>query len=88
MAASRLQRWAIILSSYDYDVKYQPSILHGNADGLSRLPLQKESLEQNDSVFVQVLKILMHIINTPCFIMYIFSYCISYQKVHWTVINT
>ena len=26
MAASRLQRWAIILSSYDYEVKYQPSM--------------------------------------------------------------
>ena len=49
MAASRLQRWAIILSSYDYDVKYQPSTLHGNADGLSRLPLQEEPLEQDDS---------------------------------------
>ena len=49
MAASRLQRWAIILSSYEYDVKYQPSTLHGNADGLSRLPLQEEPLEQDDS---------------------------------------
>ena len=49
MAASRLQRWAIILSSYDYEVKYQPSTLHGNADGLSRLPLQNEPVEQDDS---------------------------------------
>ena len=49
MAASRLQRWAIILSSYDYEVKYQPSSLHGNADGLSRLPLHEEPLEQDDS---------------------------------------
>ena len=49
MAASRLQRWAIILLSYDYEVKYQPSTLHGNADGLSRLPLQHEPVEQDDS---------------------------------------
>ena len=49
MAASRLQRWAIILSSYDYDVKYQPSASHGNADGLSRLPLQAEPSEQDES---------------------------------------
>ena len=41
MTASRLQRWAIILSAYDYEVKYQPSSQHGNADGLSRLPLQE-----------------------------------------------
>ena len=49
MAASRMQRWAIILSSYDYDVKYQSSTLHDNTDGLSRLPLQEEPLEQDDS---------------------------------------
>ena len=41
-ASSRLQRWAIILSAYDYQVKYQPSAQHGNADGLSRLPIQEE----------------------------------------------
>ena len=33
MAASRLQRWGIILSSYSYEVKYQLLTLHGNADG-------------------------------------------------------
>ena len=49
MAASCLQRWAIILSSYDYDVKYQPSTLHGNADGLSCLLLPEQPLEQDDS---------------------------------------
>ena len=42
IASSRLQRWAIILSTYDYQVKYQPSAQHGNADGLSRLPIQEE----------------------------------------------
>lgn len=49
MAASCLQRWAMILSSYDYEVKYQPSARHGNADGLSRLPLQDEPSEQLES---------------------------------------
>ena len=43
MAASRFQRWAIILSSYDYDVS------HGKADGLSCLPLQDEPSEQDKS---------------------------------------
>ena len=38
-AASRLQRWAIILSAYDFVVQYKPTAKHGNADGLSRLPL-------------------------------------------------
>ena len=49
MVASRLQRWAIILSSYDYDVKYQSSASHGNADGLFYLPLQDEPFEQDES---------------------------------------
>ena len=49
MAASRLQCWAIILSSYDYDVKYQPSASHGSVDGLSCLHLQDEPSEQDES---------------------------------------
>ncbi|KAK3528991.1 hypothetical protein QTP70_014114 [Hemibagrus guttatus] len=39
LAASRMQRWALLLSAHTYDIKYWKSELHGNADGLSRLPL-------------------------------------------------
>ena len=37
-----------MLSAYDYQVLYQPTNLHGNADGLSRLPISstKEELEE------------------------------------------
>ena len=35
MAAARLQRWAIILSAYSYDIEFCPTERHGNADGLS-----------------------------------------------------
>ena len=37
-AASRLQRWAIILSAYGYVVQFKLSAQHTNTDGLSRLP--------------------------------------------------
>ena len=49
MIASRLQRWAITLSSYNYEVKYQASNKHGNADALSRLPLDTDE-GSNDEV--------------------------------------
>ena len=39
LAAARLQRWAVLLSTYTYDIQYKPTQLHCNADGLSRLPL-------------------------------------------------
>ena len=48
VAASRLQRWAITLSAYDYEVRYQPSAQHGNADALSRLPLDHDEALESD----------------------------------------
>ena len=39
LAAARLQRWAMFLSAYSYDIQYKNTLAHGNVDGLSRLPL-------------------------------------------------
>ena len=39
IAAARLQRWALKLTAYSYDIQFRPTDDHGNADGLSRLPL-------------------------------------------------
>ena len=39
MASPRIQRWALILAAYDYELVYREGSKHGNADGLSRLPL-------------------------------------------------
>ena len=33
---SRLARWAVKLSAYDFRVVYRPGATHGNADGLTR----------------------------------------------------
>ena len=39
LAAARLQRWPLLLSAYSYEIQFKPTQAHGNADGLSRLPL-------------------------------------------------
>ena len=38
LAAARLQRWAILLLGYQYDLEFRRSEQHSNADGFSRLP--------------------------------------------------
>ncbi|KAF6035044.1 hypothetical protein EB796_006640 [Bugula neritina] len=37
--AQRLQRWALTLMAFQYDIAYKKTSKHGNADALSRLPL-------------------------------------------------
>ena len=39
IVAARLQRWAVILAAYSYDLQYHASNKIGNADALSRLPV-------------------------------------------------
>ena len=39
LASGRIQRWALMLGSYQYVIQYRPGTKMGNADGLSRLPL-------------------------------------------------
>ena len=42
MASSRMQRWALTLLAYEYELIYRPGTQNGNADSLSRLPLPDE----------------------------------------------
>lgn len=39
LAAARLQRWALLLSAYDYSIEFKPTGRHANADVFSRLPV-------------------------------------------------
>ena len=40
LAAARLQRWSLLLSSYHYEIEFKSSAEVASADALSRLPLQ------------------------------------------------
>ena len=52
LAAARLQRWAIILSAYRYEIEFKCTQEHCNADGLSRLPLPNEKSHAPQAVDV------------------------------------
>jgi hypothetical protein len=41
--AARLQRYAIFLSGFTYDIEYKSTKRHNNADALSRLPVQNDT---------------------------------------------
>ena len=49
-AAARLQRWALLLAGYQYDIQFKPTQKHGNADGLSHLPLTSSTTASNDEI--------------------------------------
>ena len=49
LATARLQRWAIILSAYTYQVGFRPTQAHANADGLSRLPFSDNTAKGRSS---------------------------------------
>lgn len=51
LAAARMQRWALVLSAYDYDLMYRRSEEHSNTGGLSRLPCQESRVAMKVEVY-------------------------------------
>ena len=49
LAALRMQRWALILQAYQYDIEYRKSELHANM--LSRLPDPHETAGEERSIY-------------------------------------
>ena len=47
LAAARLQRWALLLAGYSYNIKFKPTSEHQPADALSRLPLKDSTTVGN-----------------------------------------
>ena len=45
VASPRIQRWALLLAAYNYELVYREGSKHGNTDGLSRLPLSDTVVE-------------------------------------------
>ncbi|KAK7901535.1 hypothetical protein WMY93_018304 [Mugilogobius chulae] len=58
MGSPRVQRWAVKLSAYKYNIVYKPGKHHANADALSRLPVPvklKERGEDRASLMMDLL---------------------------------
>ncbi|KAL0202697.1 hypothetical protein M9458_000715, partial [Cirrhinus mrigala] len=54
MGSPRVQKWAVMLQAYQYNIVYKPGKYHQNADALSRLPIPGEGEldDTNDQVLM------------------------------------
>lgn len=43
LLANRINRWALLLGVFSYDIVYRATGNHGNADSLSRLPIMHQT---------------------------------------------
>lgn len=56
MAAARMQRWALILSGFNYTIKFVKGINNTEADSLSRLPQISYTYDNNDANYINLIE--------------------------------
>lgn len=61
ITASRLQRWAVMLSIYEYEFKYRPAKRNAPADAMSRLPLENETQIESINNLANVVELPIHL---------------------------
>ena len=86
MAACRIQRWSLFLSSYQYVIQYRPGHKIANADTFSRLPISNKQLNfscEGGEVLNHLLEaIIQHRSDTgPVMIQFSLVYIISFYMV-------
>ncbi|XP_033724581.1 uncharacterized protein K02A2.6-like [Pecten maximus] len=52
-----MQRYALFLSGLTYKIEYKSTTAHGNADSLSRLPLQVNTIDSDDDEMVNAVNV-------------------------------
>lgn len=58
MVSPRVQRWAVWLRAYEYNIVYRPGHQHANADALSRLPLPESCPAEGEEDQVLMLDVM------------------------------
>ena len=61
--SARVQRWALTLAMYNYQIAFKPTAAHSNADGLSRLPLPEAPSEV--PVPAELVLLVEHVLDAP-----------------------
>ena len=54
LASARIQRWALLLSGYNYELRYRSGESNANADCMSRHPSEESSSTRSEVMLVQV----------------------------------
>ena len=63
MASARIQRWALTLAAYQYNIRYKSGKTLNNADALSRLP--RPVTTEDDGVPAELVHLVLHLSSTP-----------------------